>query len=325
MNQRSTNFGSLAFRLLTVPVAFVTFCVTTLPEAKAADPSGPVTTAPASQPSHDADEKAFRATVDQFVKAFNAGDARTIGAQWSTDAAYTDESGKVLHGRDAIQNEYAELFKQHPGATVTLFIDSFRFFGPDTAVERGIAKVKLPGASSSTAARYNVVHARRDGKWIMVAGHDIPYVSDLDDDHLKDLQWLIGEWKPEVPDSGPAMTFEWMGGRNFIKNTYSTMSGGKAKLVGGQIIGWNPKLAKIVSWRFDPEGGFGSDVWTKDGSNWVTNATATLHEGSDATAVNSITKIDDDHFSWQSTNRTVDGVHLPDAAPVKMVRVKSAK
>ena len=36
---------------------------------------------------------------------------------------------------------------------------------------------------------------------------------------------------------------------------------------GGQIIGWNPKLGKIVSMHFDAKGGFGNDVWIKDGRN----------------------------------------------------------
>ena len=48
--------------------------------------------------SSEADEKAFRATADEFVKAFNAGDAKTISAQWSADASYIDESGEVFHG-----------------------------------------------------------------------------------------------------------------------------------------------------------------------------------------------------------------------------------
>jgi len=277
------------------------------------------------QANTDTDEKAFRATADEFVKAFNAGDAKTIGAQWSADAAYTDESGQVFHGRDAIQKEYAQLFKDHPGAKVTLFIDSFRFFGPDTAIEKGIAKVTLPGEKTSTAAQYNVVHARRDGKWTMVAGHDVPYISELDGDHLKDLEWLIGQWKPEAQDAGSVMKFEWMGGRNFIKNTYRSEKQGEATLTGGQIIGWNPKLAQIVSWHFEPQGGFGEDSWTKDGNKWTVDATGTMPEGSDATAVNIYTKVDDNHFTWQSTNRTLDGVHLPDAAPIKMVRIPTQK
>ena len=146
-----------------------------------------------------ADEKAIRATADEFVKAFNAGDAKTIGAEWSTDADYTDESGEDFHGRAAIEALYAQMFKEHPGGTVTVKIDSVRFFGPDVAVEKGIASVKSPKGESS-AARYTVVHARRDGKWIMVDCKDSPYVSAADGDVLKDLEWLIGEWKIDSPD-----------------------------------------------------------------------------------------------------------------------------
>jgi hypothetical protein len=40
-----------------------------------------------------ADEKTIRAAANEFVKAFNAGDAKAIAAQWSDDAKYTDEMG----------------------------------------------------------------------------------------------------------------------------------------------------------------------------------------------------------------------------------------
>ena len=76
-----------------------------------------------------------------------------------------------------------------------------------------------------------------------------------------------------------------------------------------------PEAARIVSWHFDPQGGYGSDVWVKDGNKWVITATATSHEGSDATAVNSITKNDANSFTWQSSNQTLDGVHLPECGP----------
>ena len=61
---------------------------------------------------------------------------------------------------------------------------------------------------------------------------------------------------------------------------------GKSTLTGGQIIGWDPKLGRIVSWHFDAEGGFGHDVWTKDGSKWVIEATGVFRDGSESTAVN---------------------------------------
>ena len=43
---------------------------------------------------NEADEKAIRATAEDFVKAFNAADAKAVGALWASDAEYTDESGQ---------------------------------------------------------------------------------------------------------------------------------------------------------------------------------------------------------------------------------------
>ncbi len=165
---------------------------------------------------------------------------------------------------------------------MTVTIESIRFLGPDIAVEKGIAKVKLPSADAALGARYTVVHARRDGNWIMVVGRDAPYVPGSNEDYLKDLEWLIGDWTLDAKDRPLRLHFEWMAQKNFIKNTYLIMKDGQATLTGGQIIGWNPKLGRIVSWHFDAQGGFGNDVWTKDGSKWVIEATGVFRDGSES-------------------------------------------
>ena len=295
-----------------------------LDRAQAADPFAK-SPAASPKPGNEADEKAIRATADDFVKAFNAGDAKAIGALWATDAEYTDESGQSFQGRAAIEKEYADLFKEHRGATMTVTIESIRFLGPDIAVEKGIAKVKLPSADAALGARYTVVHAQRDGKWIMVVGRDAPYVPGSNEDYLKDLEWLIGDWTLDAKDRPLRLHFEWMAQKNFIKNTYIVTKDGQATLTGGQIIGWNPKLGRIVSWHFDAQGGFGNDVWTKDGSKWVIEATGVFRDGSESAAVNIVTPIDANSFTWQSMKRTLDGVSLPDIKPVKIVRVQSGK
>ncbi len=292
--------------------------------AQAADPAA---AAPAASPTpgNEADEKAIRATAEDFVKAFNAADAKAIGVLWATDAEYTDESGQSLHGRAAIEKEYADLFQEHRGATITVSIESIRFLGPDIAVEKGIAQVKASSGGAATGARYTVVHARRDGKWIMVVGRDAPYVPGSNEDYLKDLEWLIGDWTVDAKDRPLRLHFEWMAQRNFIKNTYLVTKEGQSTLTGGQIIGWNPKLGRIVSWHFDAQGGFGDDVWIKDGSKWVIEASGVFRNGSESTAVNIVTPLDANSFTWQSIKRTLDGVSLPNTPPVKLVRVQAAK
>ena len=292
--------------------------------AQAAE-AAPVSPTPIAKPGNEADEKAIRATADEFVKAFNAADAKAICDLWASDAEYTDESGQAFQGRAAIEQLYAEVFKQHPGAIMTVKIESIRLFGPDVALEKGVARVKSPGGLADMAARYTVVHAKRDGKWTMVFARDAPYVPASNEDYLKDLEWLIGDWNPAAKDQPLRLHFEWMAQRNFIKNTYAVTKDGQSTLTGGQIIGWNPKRGQVVSWHFDAQGGFGEDVWTKDGAKWVIEATGILRDGSESTAVNIVTPIDANSFTWQSIKRTLDGVSLPDTPPIKIVRVHSSK
>ncbi len=293
--------------------------------AKADEPSpaSPLLAGPTSV-GNPADEKAIRGTADDFVTAFNAGDAKAIGALWATDAQYTDESGLVFQGRAAIENEYAELFKAHSGATIAVTIESVRFLGPEIAIEKGIAKVKA-GADPETAARYTVVHAKRDGKWTMVVGRDNPYVEVANGDYLKDLAWLIGEWSAGSNERGLRIKFEWIAQKNFIKSTFIAVKDGQETMTGAQVIGWNPKLGHIVSWHFDAQGGFGNDAWTKEGSNWTVEARGVLRDGSESSSVNILAPIDADSFMWQSEQRTLDGVRLPDAAPIKVTRMEAAK
>jgi uncharacterized protein (TIGR02246 family) len=291
----------------------------------AAAQSKPAAAAPTA--GREADEKAIRATADDFVKAFNAADAKAIGALWAADAEYTDESGKSFHGGAAIEKLYAGLFREHRGVTMTVTIESIRFFGPDVAVEKGVTQLASP-AGEKSAARYTVVHARRDGKWIMVDCRDTPCVPGSNADCLRDLEWLIGQWRPDVKDEKGEtrrITFEWMCERNFIKSSFTAVQDDKTTLNGGQIIGWNPKLGKIVSLHFDAQGGFGNDAWIKDGSKWVIEASGVFRNGSESRAVNIVTPIDANSFTWQSVQRTLDGVKLPDTPPVKIVRVQAGK
>ena len=139
------------------------------------------------------------------------------------------------------------------------------------------------------------------------------------------MEWLIGEWTPEAKDQPLRIKFEWMAQKNFIKNTFMITKEGEDSLTGGQIIGWNPKLGRIVSWHFDAQGGFGNDVWIKDGTKWVIEATGMFRDGSESSSVNILTPLDADSFTWQSTNRKLEGVSLPDAVPLKIIRVKSEK
>ncbi len=277
-----------------------------------------------AKPTLTADDTAIRATADEFAKAFNAGNANALGSLWTEDAEYTDEQGRAALGRQAIEEDYASLFKEHPGAVIAIAIESIRFLAPDAAIEKGVATVKLP-AGRETSSRYTVTHVKRDGAWKMTAGRDDTYLPASNEDCLKELDWLTGEWTPQGEEQGPRIKCEWMAQKNFLKNTYTTVKDDKTSLTSVQIIGWNPKLGAIVSWHFDASGGFGSDVWTKEGSKWVIEATGISRDGSESSAINVLTLVDANSFGWHSVRRSLNDTQLPDKAPITMIRTPAAK
>src|SRR4051812_45640641 len=77
----------------------------------------PAKQAPAvGQPAADrsADETAIRANIEQFVKAYNAHDAKAVAALFTPDGQIEDKDGDVTEGREAIAQVFAGLFAEAP-------------------------------------------------------------------------------------------------------------------------------------------------------------------------------------------------------------------
>src|SRR6516162_6909835 len=80
---------------------------------------------------------------------------------------------------------------------------------------------------------------------------------------------------------------------------------------GWEIIGWDPVQQQIRSWIFDSNGGFGESAWVNNGEDWLIRASNVLPDGSRSTAENAPTKVDDNKFTWESQNRTLNGEPQP--------------
>jgi hypothetical protein len=139
-------------------------------------------------------------------------------------------------------------------------------------------------------------------------------------EELKNLEWMAGEWKDEEKDIDIAYNTEWGKNRNFLIQHFTSQRGDEIQ--GEQIIGWDPAEKKIRSWVFDSDGGFGESTWAQDGSVWYSAMKFTLPDGRKASALHVYTKIDNDSYTFASTNRDVDGAILPDIGPFKIVRKK---
>ena len=83
-----------------------------------------------------------------------------IAALFTEDARMSDEAGKTVEGRAAIQKRLEESFKKSPGAKLTLKTASVKFLSGDVAVEEGSSRVEAPNADQAWRRRSST---RRSG------------------------------------------------------------------------------------------------------------------------------------------------------------------
>jgi uncharacterized protein (TIGR02246 family) len=254
-----------------------------------------------------------------YEAAYNRGDANAVAALYTNDAEYVDEGGKVVSGRDIVEKLLAEKFASNPGAKLEIDVKSVRLLSPDVAVEKGIATIAAPDGQQGISV-YAAVHLKRAGNWKISRLSETtgPSASTEASSRLQDLAWMVGYWHDEADDLKLETNVYWTQGQNFLTRRFNVFRTDGQETEGWEVIGWDSVTQEIRSWAFDTDGGFGDRFWTKEGNGWLIEAVNTLPDGSQTTAEHVITKVDDDHYTWQSGNRSADGVLLP---PITVARV----
>jgi uncharacterized protein (TIGR02246 family) len=261
--------------------------------------------------------------AEAFIEAFHKGDAKAVAAFWTPDGDYTDQTGKHIKGRDAIEKVFAHLFAENKGMKLRINSDALKFVTPDVAVEDGSTEVVASEGAPPTRARYTIVHVKKDGNWYLSSVRDSVFVPPTNYEHLGSLEWLIGEWIDEVEGHEVGrMAFAWTENQGFLVNTYSASAKNLILNSGTQYIGWDPLAKRVRSWTFDSMGGFGEGSWTKDGNKWISKSSAVLQDGRKLAQTNVVTRVDADTISWQGKDRTLDGKSIADMKTVRMKRVK---
>ncbi len=277
----------------------------------------------------DPQRAAVEAAAAEFVKAFDAGDAKAVAALFTEDARIETEGAPTIAGRAAIEARFAERFAAAPGQTITLKTTSLRFPTADTALEEGIAAIATPvGAEGGPAEvdhyQYGAVYVRRDGRWLQDAIHDylVPDPDRSPRERLAELEWMIGEWIDEDDDAVVHTSCEWAEGGAFILRKYRVESDREDVAGGVQRIGWDARLKQIRSWSFDSEGGFSEGFWSRgeDSDRWIVKTTGVLSDGRTATATNVVTREGRDVAVWTSSDRTIGGRALDDSETTTLVR-----
>jgi uncharacterized protein (TIGR02246 family) len=267
------------------------------------------------------DAQAIEALVASFTKAFNAGDAEAIAATFTSGALVVDEEGARTEGRVAIRDQFAASFKDHPGNTIAIEVNSLRFLGPETALEEGRATITpTKEAGPPEISGFTAVYVKEAGHWLQAAVRDEPAGKLSVHDRLRELEWLVGEWVNESRDAVVFTTCKWDHNGTFLLREFTVQTQGKPVMTGSQRIGWDPLRRQFKSWVFDSEGGFVEAYWTRNGNQWVVKAEGVDHDGAPASATNIITRLGKDRVGWQSVNRTLGGAAVPGVDEFILVR-----
>jgi uncharacterized protein (TIGR02246 family) len=267
------------------------------------------------------EEAALQKNAEGFVEAFHKGDAKALAAFWIADGDYTDERGHKVQGREAIGKVFSELFAENKGLKLRINIESVKFPLPNVAIEDGTTEV-APEHGPPSRARYTIMHVKKDGKWQMASVREAMYVPPTNYDHLRVLEWVIGDWVADSPTGeGAQLSFSWAPHQNFIINKFSTTFKDFNLGEATQWIGWDPLAKTIRAWTFETSGGFGEGIWSTEGDKLVIKVTSIERDGTKTTATNIVTRVEPDTVSFHSTERTVNGKSVPDIKAIQLKRV----
>jgi uncharacterized protein (TIGR02246 family) len=274
---------------------------------------------PAAPDDRAADRTAVEAAMQSFVKSFESADAKAVADHWTAEGEYQGEDGTIIRGRDALVKGFTAFFAKNPKVEVRLQPDSLRFLSAVNAIQEGRVTIRRGPSEPSVAAQYSALFVREDRSWKIARLQE----ETIDEATLQDLDWLIGEWKSLGDQAAEVLTtYSWDENRKFLRVRF-TIKEKDRTLSGFQVLGKDPATGDIRAWTFEAEGGIGEAVWVRDGDHWVAEATGTLTDGRTLTATNILRRINNDTFTWQSINRSIDDDEIPDLPPVKVTRVKA--
>ena len=127
------------------------------------------------------DVAAIKQTFADFYGAFSRQDAHAITMTFAPDADFTNMFGISVHGREAIEHRFTELFKGNlKGTNRTDTVRNITFYGPNVAfvdADTVITGTKQADGSIGPVrkGRMMVVMTKRDGKWYIGNFHEAEY------------------------------------------------------------------------------------------------------------------------------------------------------
>lgn len=265
----------------------------------------------------------IRKSIDSYVAAFNAGDAKVLAEHWTEDGELANEAGQMIKGREDLITSFARYFASRD-VKLELLEVNVELLSPSVASETGIARVVTAGEEPKEL-EYQVVHVKTPAGWKMdrVAEQPLAPLPPTHYDQLRDLEWMLGSWASADEGAVVEVNCHWTTNQNFLVWTFRVASGEDAAFEGTQVIGWDPHAGAIRSWLFDSDGGFGVGLWSASEGRWTVATLNVLPDGRRGSSTNVYEIVDENTVRFSSVGRQVDGELLPSFDPVTIVRSDS--
>ncbi len=263
----------------------------------------------------DPDLEAVKNTAAKYGKAFEANDAAALAALFTEEAEFVDGSDTVVHGRKAIQEAFATLFKDNPKHKVVVDMDVVRRISSTCLVEEGTYTFQSTSdpKASSDRSKYVILHVKQADGWRIASVRTNRDSAVAHHEQLKSLEWLVGSWVDEGADAVIETAWKWSEDGNYLLGEFKVTSKGKPSLKGTQRLGWDPVLKQIRTWVFDSGGGFSEGRCTPSGDNrWTMKSTGVSSDGDATSATTVYEKKHKDRFQINILDRLQDGDPLPD-------------
>jgi uncharacterized protein (TIGR02246 family) len=316
--------AKIALVMIACGLACVTLDASAAATSKHSKPSSnPGKTGKSSTPVLAERDDEVRDVLIGLATAIAANSSEDAAALFAEDANFIDQSGEEIRGRAALHSRFDQRAKAGSASSVGIHPQSIAFPAETVALVLGEVS-RRQGQQDLPASRFSMVLIKKDGKWRIAELHETAIQAAQNENRLRELDWLIGQWSAERPDATAQLSFDWDAEKKFITSKVSLSRNGKNPQVDTQMIGWDPQHSNIVSWHFDGNGGFGSGIWTKqaDDNKWTVNVTGVGADGSNSLASNVFSLKSPDEFTWQSIHRSLDGTAVPDTEPITVHRVK---
>jgi hypothetical protein len=272
-------------------------------------------------------ETAIRGQLRRYVEAFNARDFETLSALLSSRFEYRDEtSGDQIDDKAALVERIKSTTDSEPNSRLEARAERFEFQTETIARVTGTSILKAEGKPDEVS-QFAVTMTRNDTDWKIASIVE----SAAESDHsvkrrqaMESLGWLVGSWEDvssgETEQGKVQSIVEFLPGGQFLKRTLVELPGGK--LLGSEIIGYDPNLNRVRSWIHFTDGTFGNGYWSGEDDHWRLKMTQTLADGRIASGTYIIRPQDANRLVVKVIAREIDGAPMPLGKETTMVRVE---